>query len=172
VGRCDGQQCAVKHIVFDDSDIGSVVERNAYRELLHLALLQHETVVELLAASASALPDASRFRTGGERATWICMELYPRGTLASWIDAGHAAAQAAGLPLTLRNRLGLGRDLVAALVWVHSQNIVHADVKTLNAIVDSQGRARLADFGISVVLRCSEEMAEVRCATCVVAVWL
>lgn len=43
----------------------------------------------------------------------------------------------------------LGSELAQVLGYVHAQGVVHRDVKPSNVLVDSDGRFRLADFGIS-----------------------
>ncbi|KDQ50227.1 hypothetical protein JAAARDRAFT_200121 [Jaapia argillacea MUCL 33604] len=47
------------------------------------------------------------------------------------------------------NRVKLITDLAAGLQYVHSCGLVHGDVKSLNVLIDSAHRARLADFGES-----------------------
>jgi eukaryotic-like serine/threonine-protein kinase len=45
----------------------------------------------------------------------------------------------------------IGRDVAAGLAHAHVRGIVHRDVKPANVLVDTSGRARLADFGIARV---------------------
>lgn len=45
--------------------------------------------------------------------------------------------------------LGIGRDVALALTVAHGAGIVHRDVKPANVLIDSAGRAKLADFGIA-----------------------
>ena len=44
---------------------------------------------------------------------------------------------------------GLARDLLAALAAIHRAEFVHRDVKPQNVLIDPEGNARLADFGIA-----------------------
>lgn len=40
-------------------------------------------------------------------------------------------------------------DIVVGLTYLHSLNIIHRDLKPANVLLNAQGRAKLADFGIS-----------------------
>ncbi|MEQ3551085.1 protein kinase [Pseudonocardia nematodicida] len=46
----------------------------------------------------------------------------------------------------------LGAEVAQTLAYVHGQGITHRDVKPSNILVDAEGRARLADFGIAALL--------------------
>ena len=46
--------------------------------------------------------------------------------------------------------LALIRDVTRALAFTHSNGVFHRDVKPDNILVDSDGRARVADFGLAV----------------------
>ena len=54
--------------------------------------------------------------------------------------------------LDLEARLGLFRQVCEAVAYAHRQRIVHRDLKPSNVLVDAEGRVRLIDFGISVIL--------------------
>src|SRR5690606_23896914 len=49
----------------------------------------------------------------------------------------------------LRGRLELLRDAARALGHAHAQGVIHRDVKPDNILVDGQGNARVADFGLA-----------------------
>ncbi len=52
-------------------------------------------------------------------------------------------------PLTPTDTANLGAALADGLAYVHERGVVHRDVKPANILIDTGGRARLADFGIA-----------------------
>lgn len=48
-------------------------------------------------------------------------------------------------------RYSLALDIAKGLSYLHSQNIVHRDLKSLNILLDEHGRAKLCDFGLARV---------------------
>lgn len=46
----------------------------------------------------------------------------------------------------------IGSEIAQTLAYVHGQGVTHRDVKPSNILIDSDGRARLADFGIAALL--------------------
>lgn len=52
-------------------------------------------------------------------------------------------------PLTEEEACGLSRQLVSALQYCHRKGIVHQDLKLEKVLLDPEGNAKLADFGLS-----------------------
>ena len=71
---------------------------------------------------------------------FIVMELVRGQTLHDVISRG---------PLDLRAALRLGAQLAAALDAAHRAGILHGDIKPRNILVQSNGQAKLLDFGIA-----------------------
>ena len=55
-------------------------------------------------------------------------------------------------PLPLNEALRISADVLAALDYAHQRGLIHRDVKTSNILLDKEGRAYLADFGIVLMV--------------------
>ena len=73
----------------------------------------------------------------------MVMELMVRGSLYQLL---HTAQD---LPWQIR--LSIAKDMVVGLAYLHDQQIIHCDLKSLNVLLDGNLRAKLADFGLSKV---------------------
>ena len=54
--------------------------------------------------------------------------------------------------------------ILDALQYLHSQNIVHRDIKLENIIMDKKNNAKLIDFGFSVIIY-NDQKLKVFCGT-------
>jgi len=43
-------------------------------------------------------------------------------------------------------------QIICALNFIHSNYIIHRDIKPLNILIDSDGKVRVTDFGLSRVM--------------------
>lgn len=67
-----------------------------------------------------------------------------------WMENGTLSSYLSRYPkMELRQRLKLLCDVATGLRYLHSQHVVHGDLTNNNILVDVNGRAVVADFGLS-----------------------
>ena len=74
---------------------------------------------------------------------WMAMRLVTGGSLADRLRRG---------PMEPRQLGKLLGEVASALDYAHGRGVVHRDVKPANVLLDEDGRAYLADFGIARIL--------------------
>ncbi len=123
-------------------------ERRQQTETLLLATLNHPGLVTLLDAGTHK-------EENGRTSTYLVMELVDGPDLRNTLKSG---------PLTPSGTASLGADLADALNYVHSNGVIHRDVKPANILLypqaenDTRLYPKLTDFGIA-------RMAEATMAT-------
>ena len=79
-------------------------------------------------------------------AFYMALELMPQGNLVVWLSAHDNSALD-----WERKGLILG-NILEGLEYLHAQGFIHRDLKPENILFDSNGVAKLADFGLSVAV--------------------
>ena len=77
------------------------------------------------------------------RAEDFVLDLAPHGDLADLVKKYGS--------LSLRCARWYTAQIVDAILWVHSQGIVHRDMKPENVLLDNELRVKLTDFGSAYV---------------------
>lgn len=84
--------------------------------------------------------DTGEINIDGYLQYYIVMPYMPGGTLRERIR---------GKPLSLAETCRSLSDIADALDYIHSQGIIHRDIKSSNVLLDAEGRCYIADFGIA-----------------------
>jgi serine/threonine-protein kinase len=94
-----------------------------------LSSIQHENIVKVFEYGDS------------EESSYIAMELLEGGTLKNLLDKNFPIDE-----VQIKNIL---LQICSGLKKIHSEKIIHRDIKTNNIMFDTAGRLRLMDFGLS-----------------------
>jgi beta-lactam-binding protein with PASTA domain/predicted Ser/Thr protein kinase len=121
-----GRRVALKFLLPRYAEDQQFVERFR-REAAAAAGLQHPNVVSVYD------------RGEHEGVPFIAMEYVEGASLKDLIERG----------LTVGEAVEITRQVLVGARFAHSKGIIHRDLKPQNVLVDAEGRARVADFGIA-----------------------
>ena len=133
--KCDGLLCAAKIMhptLFDLHDPGTASYLCKFREECHLlSLARHPNVVQYLATYYD--PDT--------RLPVLLMELCDE-SLTAFLERSSG-------PLSYHVQLNICLDIALALVYLHSNALIHRDLTGNNVLMIAGIRAKITDFGMS-----------------------
>lgn len=94
--------------------------------------------------------------------SYLVSQRKPFGSLSEYLDERPNA-----------DRRKLIKDILEAMMYLHHEQVVHGDIKSSNVFVDAEGRACLADFGLSryVDAQVLEEFDEVCSPAAGLIIW-
>jgi serine/threonine protein kinase len=101
--------------------------RELRKEGIALARLHHPRIVEIHDMDVESNPP------------YVVMEYVSGGDLRQLISKG---------PLPVERAAEIMHDLLEALEHAHSQSVIHRDIKPGNILLDSDGHAKVSDFGL------------------------
>src|SRR5580765_3213282 len=98
---------------------------------------------EARAVASLAHPNITQLYDYGEAdgRPYMVLEYLPGGTLEQRLQTGNRMSD--------ENTWQIAAELAAGLAHAHSRDVVHRDLKPANVLFDSEGRAKIADFGIA-----------------------
>ena len=133
--KCDGLLCAAKIMhptLFDLRDPGTESYLRKFREECHLlSLARHPNVVQYLAT----------YYDHETRLPVLLMELCDE-SLTAFLERSPG-------PLSYHIQLNICHDITLALVYLHSNGLIHRDLTGNNVLMIAGTRAKITDFGMS-----------------------
>ena len=133
--KCDGLLCAAKIMhptLFDLRDPGTGSYLRKFREECHLlSLARHPNVVQYLGTYTD--PDT--------RLPVLLMELCDE-SLTAFLERSPG-------PLSYHIQVNICHDIALALVYLHSNGLIHRDLTGNNVLMIAGIRAKITDFGMS-----------------------
>ena len=133
--KCDGLLCAAKIMhptLFDLRDPGTVSYLQKFQEECRLlSLARHPNVVQYLATYSD--PET--------RLPVLLMELCNE-CLTKFLERSPG-------PLPYHTQLNISHDIALALVYLHSNGLIHRDLTGNNVLMIAGPRAKITDFGMS-----------------------
>lgn len=115
------------------NDLTATERQLAINEVKVLSILHHPNIISYYGS----------FESNGE--LFIEMEYANAGTLANFLTS-------LSCPLQEHEILIIFKQIVAATVHLHENNILHRDLKTENIFLNKEGFIKVGDFGISKML--------------------
>lgn len=145
LARWHGARVAVKIILDPDGTVGHEI-RKLLRELRIHQNLQHEFITQLYGASTSYSH------------IWLVMEYARIGSLYRYLKRSTE-------PLKTELQLAFLSDIARGMCFLHSQGILHCDLKSDNVLMFDNGRLKLCDFGMAKMTRESISLLSRRAGT-------
>lgn len=130
LARWHGALVAVKIMGDPHGTVGHKV-RGLLREIRVHQSLQHEFITQLFGASISRID------------VWLVMEYARLGSLYRYLNGSP--------PLKRELQLAFLSDIATGMWFLHSQGILHCDLKSDNVLMCDNGRLKLCDFGLAKV---------------------
>ena len=133
--KCDGLLCAAKIMhptLFDLRDPGTVSYLRKFQEECRLlSLARHPNVVQYLAT----------YSDPATRLPVLLMELCDE-SLTGFLERSPGS-------LPYHTQLNISHDIALALVYLHSNGLIHRDLTGNNVLMIAGTRAKITDFGMS-----------------------
>ncbi|XP_054829760.1 interferon-induced, double-stranded RNA-activated protein kinase [Eublepharis macularius] len=142
----DKREYAVKRVKLSFEETDAVA---AEREVENLAELDHENIVryygcwigkDTFESEDSISDDSSRLTD--YKCLFIKMEFCEKGTLDDWMN------QKRGTENCKDDSLMKFQQIVKGVVYIHSKNLIHRDLKPLNILISREDKIKIGDFGL------------------------
>ena len=143
--KCDGLLCAAKIVhptLFDPNDPGSSSYlSNFWKECQLLSRVRHPNVVQYLGVCYDP----------STRLPVLFMELCNKN-LSTFLERSPG-------PLSYSIQVNICHDIALALVYLHSNGLIHRDLTGNNVLIVAGPRAKITDFGMSKLISANPRMS-------------
>lgn len=133
-GRYNGRPVAIKQFINHNKDNLEAI----IHELEILALMDHPNIISLYG-----------YVLGDQREIWVITELAKSDLLKVLKSSGSSRRSI----LPYKTRKSYIQQITNGLLYTITHGILHQDLKTDNILIDMNGRIKIADFGLSQLMR-------------------
>ncbi|KAL2612981.1 hypothetical protein R1flu_024673 [Riccia fluitans] len=132
-GEYQRKEVAIKVVKQPDDDLqmSTRLERQFIQEVSLLSRLHHRNIVEFV--GAMRCPPAFI----------VIMEYLPGGSLRAFLNKNQ------GKGLSLKQVLDLAVDIAEGMNYLHSQGVLHLDLKSYNLVLSEDLHVKITDFGVA-----------------------
>jgi cyclin-dependent kinase 12/13 len=127
---------ALKKILMDNEKEGFPI--TAIREIMILKRLNHKNIINLIEIVTSKPSDKNKYR-GNVYLVFEYMEHDLSGLIDRKIDYSIAHIKC------------IMHQILSGVNYMHSNNIIHRDIKGANILINNKGDVKIADFGLARV---------------------
>lgn len=129
-----GQHVALKKILMDNEKEGFPI--TAIREIMILKRLNHQNIINLIEIVTSKPSEKNKLRGN----VYLVFE-YMEHDLAALIDNK--------ISFSVSQIKCILFQILTGVQYMHSNNIIHRDIKGANILINNQGHVKIADFGLA-----------------------
>jgi hypothetical protein len=148
-GTYYGSPVAVKQLYKSRLDDSAMIKMR--KEAAILSNMDHPHVVKLIGLSVGGSGSS-----GGDNTLMLVMEQVARGDLRRLLSD-------ASVKLTWQRKVAMLRDAALGLAFLHSQGIIHRDIKSSNLLVEKSLAVKVGDFGFATAKQ--DNGTQTRCGT-------
>lgn len=138
-GEWDGLEVAIKQLHIASLPFDLLQEFRNEAKIMHKC--QHPNIVRFFAISVEEGKDS------------IIMEYLPKGSLFQNLCDSR-------IELDWNLRWNISFDIAKGLSYLHLQNIIHRDLKSMNVLLESNWKAKITDFGMAKIKVATETITK------------